>query len=158
MENQLNVHQLNELIGGHEGASEFSTLLIEEVENGKISAIKFKAILQLAIDTLTAVKDSSIVRKAVIDEIDLEGGELKGSYFVAKKGEHGVKYDYSNCGYANWSDAKNEEEKAKTKRTDAESTLKAHKEAWVCEATGEVVYPPTKTSTTNVSITIKKQK
>lgn len=158
MEEKLNIHRLNDLIGGYEGANKFLDSLVEEVENGEISAIKFKAILQLAIDTLTIVKDSNIVRKAVIDEIDLEGGELKGSYFVAKKGEYGVKYDYSNCGYANWSDAKNEEEKAKAKRIDAEAILKAHKDAWVCEATGEVIYPPTKTSITNVSITIKKTK
>ena len=156
MQKKLNIHRLNDLIGGFENAKEFKNTLLSECEVGEISAIKFKAILQLAIDALTEVKDSSIVRKAVIDEIDLEGGELKGSFFVAKKGEFGVKYDYSGCGFSEWSDAKNDEEKAKAKRTEAESLLKAHKVSWVNESTGEVIYPPVKTSTTNVSITIKK--
>ena len=158
MNENLKIHQLNELIGGYEGAVKLEKTLLDEVENGEIAAIKFKAILQLAIDTLTAVKDSTIVRKSVIDEIDREGGEVKGAYFVAKKGEYGVKYDYSGCGFSEWSDAKQEEDKAKAKRTEAEALLKAHKDSWVCESTGEVIYPPVKTSTTNVAITIKKQK
>lgn len=157
MKENLLITQLMQLIGGYEGARDFAQGLLAEATEGEISAIRMKAYLTLVIDTLSAVKDADDLRRAVINESDFfENGVVEDKYFIAKRGEFGVKYDYSACNYSVLTRAVEDESKAKKQRVEAEKLLKAHSKSWVDDETGEVIFPPVKTSITNVSITIKK--
>jgi hypothetical protein len=84
--------------------------------------------------------------------------EFNGSKMEIK--ETGVKYDYSNCGDQEWSALEVEINRRKELQKEREKYLKsvpAEGVEIVSNETGEVikVYPPSKTSTTSIAVTLK---
>lgn len=73
--------------------------------------------------------------------------------------ETGVKYNFSGCGHSGWNDFDKLVKDATQKRKDIETTLKTIKSSspeLVDAETGEMLRPPSKTSTTKVIITLPK--
>jgi hypothetical protein len=84
--------------------------------------------------------------------------EFNGSKMEIK--ETGVKYDYSNCGDQEWSALEVEINLRKEKQKEREKFLKslpAEGVEIVSNETGDVikVYPPSKSSTTSIAVTLK---
>lgn len=151
------IEEIFGMVSTNSEALHFKELAIEEIGNGEMPALRIKAQLVRLIKMLTDINESEELRKACLAEIDLENGsELITSEFSIKKGEFGVKYDYSACGHVGYENATKDVEYAKEKVKTIETFLKSLKETYIDEGTGLVYYPPVKTSKTNVSVTFKK--
>lgn len=115
--------------------------------------VKIKSISML-IDTLESDPD---IRAAVLAEAEKYGqksfefGEAK----VSIK-EVGVRYDYTACGCEDWTFHNNAVESHKRNLKQLEEFLKRIPEDGMADpATGEIIYPPAKKSTTSVVIELK---
>lgn len=154
-----------------EDRSEFVIQIVEKMESGEVDPLKIHAqvkCMEDIIDRLTNTDEKKAKNPAeakayktyLLDQAKTYGKEkfqaFNGEW---KVGEFGTKYDYAKCGDNEWlaldakfkeiSEAKKEREKflqSITKRT-----------VIVNDETGETseIYPPAKTSTTGVSLSLK---
>jgi hypothetical protein len=129
----------------------FGLKLVDEINNGTINPLelaRYKKSLEVLFEAIKEpLRDASLEEAAKYGskEFDFLGA-------IYKTAEYGTKYDYEATGDPVWKDL-NE------KKKDRENFLKSLKEkhTYVDEETGDVItiYPPVKTSTTSVSVTIK---
>jgi hypothetical protein len=139
----------------------FSRLLIDEIENGQIDALQFKIFLKHLDTVLANIKPS--LDKAATSEADKYGQrsfELLGAKVEMR--ELATKYSFDGCGYPVWERCDVAAKKAAEDKKAAEEFLKSLKSKISIndEETGEVceVYPPIKSSTTGIVITLPKPK
>jgi len=137
----------------------FSSLLIEQIENGEIDALKFKIFLKHLEAVMDNIKEP--LDRAAANEADKYGQrsfELLGAKVEMR--ELAVKYDYSHCGYPVWERADVTAKKAAEDKKAVEKFLGSLKEKVSVndELTGEVcdVFPPMKSSKTSIVITLPK--
>lgn len=131
-------------------------MLIQQVEDGNISASKAVTILKALAESidiaLSALKENALdelsrypQRQAII---------INGAEFTIK--EAGVKYDYAGCGDTLMLDMMQQKEELDAKIKDRQKFLRSIKgtEMIVDTRTGELceIKPPAKTSTTTYSI------
>lgn len=128
---------------------------INETGNALKVATTMKA-MEIAMKT---IKEG--ISDAIMDEADkYEGKTFDFDGHALSIREAGARYDYSNCGDPYMDDYLEEMKSLKAKIKDREAFLKAIKDkaTIVDERTGDVaeVYPPSKTSTTSLTINLKK--
>lgn len=135
----------------------FANKLISEIENGQINPLELLRQQRAIEKVFDLIKDS--LTKAARDEAEKYGVksfEFKGAKF--ELAEAGVKYDYSQSGHVGYSKISESIAKLNEKKKEFETFIKAVKEPvnLVDEDSGEVftVYPPQKTSTSTIKITL----
>lgn len=115
-------------------------------------AVQLKA-LEVLIDRLR--KDNEI-QDWIIEEANKEG---KGFEFLGNKievKEAGVKYDYSVCGDDEWNRLASELVAIGEEKKEREKFLKVLPIGGVADPeTGNMIYPPMKTSSTSLFVTLK---
>ncbi len=128
----------------------FADKLMNELDNGETDALQLLKVQKAFDKVFDKIKDK--LREASIEAAEKYGkGKfgLNGAEYEVK--EMGVKYNYEHCGDPKW-------KRLKEDLKDRETLLKSLKEsmAMVDEETGEVItiYPPLKSSTTTVQITL----
>jgi hypothetical protein len=132
----------------------FSDGIIQAVKQGEISAIEVLVQLK-AFD-----KASGRILKEIQEHFVREAEKYPENSFTfngnkIEKTEVGVKYDYSVCQDTEWERAHADEETAASKRQEREKFLKALTKPVVDPDTGAHIYPPNKTGTTSLKVTIK---
>jgi len=150
---------INELTLKMEGISKDyikskSDEIIEMVKNGEIDPLiilsSMNGLEQICKNVRSSIMDDCI------DQFENHGGkelELHGCKFVKK--EAGVKYDFSNTGY--WNELKSVENDAAKERRDFENQLKTFSKKGMISVDDELieVFPPIRTSTTIIQVSIK---
>jgi len=145
--------------------------IVERIENGEADALKIHLLLksmESIIETLTSTDEkknklaetAKKYRKLLLDSAALYGKtfELFNARFDTK--EVGTKYDYIQCGDAKLLELYAQQEALKEEIKKREKFLQAAPERGAIltdEESGETttVYPPSRTSTTSLSVTLK---
>lgn len=147
------------------GIQEFAVEINQQLDNGDISGMELLRTFKMFEKLQAAVKDKMI--KAAIKEADhYPGNEIEAFGVSFKKVEAGVKYDYSHCNDFTYGEIIKQETKVKKERETRETFLKQidgslpTKGTYVDTESGEeivdpVLYPPVKTSSSTLQVTIK---
>jgi hypothetical protein len=138
----------------------FVSVLVDAVESGAVDPLKIHLQIKCMEDIVKLLNSNTIYKSQVLDAAEKNGKsfEFHSAKFEVK--ETGVKYDYSQCGDEEYNSLQTEMEALSLKIKDREKFLKTVPTkgmALVIEGTGEVatVYPPSKSSTTSVAVTLK---
>jgi len=139
----------------------FALDLVSKIENGEADPLKIHLQVKAMEDIIKLLNDNTIYKKAILDAAE-KFPEKSFTFMNAKieKKEVGVKYDFSQCGDSRYQMYEQQMESAKTDLKNRSEFLKTVPEKGmqiVNELTGEVdtVYPPSKSSTTSIAVTLK---
>lgn len=128
-------------------------------DGGDQDPLRVAAMAKAMEETIKLIRKG--ITEVMIEEAEKYGKEpikLDGHSFVIR--EAGAKYDYSECGDPEWNEINDQIKELNEKRKDREKFLKAIKDkaTLVDDDSGEIttIYPPSKTSTTTVAITLAK--
>ena len=139
---------------------EFTHQLIERLNAGELDPLKTHLQVKALEDMLETLKASKDYKDAVLQAAVLNGKDFE--YMSAKFNirEVGVKYDYTKCESPAYDEIMTEYNSAAKSKKDMEEFLKKvpHQGLDIINGvTGEVtrVYPPAKSSTTSVAVSLK---
>jgi hypothetical protein len=139
---------------------ELAIQIVEAMDAGELNPLDIHYQVKAMEDFIKVLTSNSRYKDYVLTEGMKHGKsfEFNGSKMEIK--ETGVKYDYSNCGDQEWSAIEVEINRRKELQKEREKFLKsvpAEGIEIVSNETGEVikVYPPSKTSTTSIAVTLK---
>ena len=139
---------------------EFTHQLIERLNNGELDPLKTHLQVKALEDMLETLKNSKDYKDAVLNAAVQNGKEFE--YMSAKFNvrEVGVKYDYTKCESPAYEEIMADYNDAAKRKKDMEEFLKKVPHSGldiINGVTGEVtrVYPPAKSSTTNVAVSLK---
>jgi hypothetical protein len=126
----------------------YADAIISTLDDGSTNPISI-AVTIAAIEKLyKELRSNESLKNKVVAMVENNGKEYDYGNFNIEICETGVKYDYSTCQHAEY-DAICFQIKI------LEEKMKAIKEPICLPETGEIIYPPTKTSETNYKITLK---
>lgn len=147
---------LDQFATSAEGIAKFAHLVIQEVEEGRVDALR----IALFMKTMEHIKDA--VNKKLTEYYVREAEKHPGKSFDYRGAEiaiaqHGTKYDYSVCGDPVWNDLKKISDEAGKQLKEREEFLKVLKTPTdlIIEGEGVTVRPPVKTSKTGINISIR---
>lgn len=131
---------------------------VNNIVEGNIDPMQAYAVLTTFERAIAKIKDNMHVRDICLRELSKYGknGATIGE-FTFTEAEAGIKYDYSQCGCSEYDEliAKRADIDAEIKQL--EKCLKAMPVGGMADTmTGEVWYPPTKTSKTIIKTTTKR--
>jgi hypothetical protein len=139
---------------------ELAIQIVEAMDAGNLNPLDIHYQVKAMEDFIKMLTSNSRYKDAVLTEGMKHGKsfEFNGSKMEIK--ETGVKYDYSKCGDSNWQLLEDQISELKDKQKAVEAHLKvlpAEGIEIISNETGEVikVYPPSKTSTTSIAVTLK---
>lgn len=139
---------------------ELAIQIVEAMDAGELNPLDIHYQVKAMEDFIKVLTSNSRYKDYVLTEGMKHGKsfEFNGSKMEIK--ETGVKYDYSKCGDQEWSAIEIEINRRKELQKEREKFLKslpAEGVEIVSNETGEVikVYPPSKTSTTSIAVTLK---
>lgn len=139
-------------------ATSFAEKLINEIDNGIINPLDLLVNIKAIEKSFELVKET--LMQNALDEANKyeKSFEFKGTKI--ERVEVGTKYDYSNCNdfkLAKIADNLNHYSEQKKQRENMLKTLKS-KLVEIDEETGDIneIYPPIKTSTTSLKVTMLK--
>ena len=128
--------------------------IITECNEGNHSFVKIAVILRAAKEVIEAVE--SQIKDNVVEEIENSNGESEYKKFKLEI-HNTSKYDYSNCNWAKYVNAKKEIETKKEIVSECEKTLKYLKQEFADPDTGELIYPASKISSKTYKVTMLKK-
>lgn len=139
----------------------FVSDVLSRVFNGEVDPIKIHTQLKCAEDIIKQLTSNDQYRNSVVEAVQHYGTksvEIHNAKFEVK--ETGVKYDYSMCEDPVINELLEKQSEIDKKVKDRQKFLQTIPQKGltvVIEETGEtfIVYPPSKSSTTNVSVTLK---
>lgn len=139
---------------------EFTHQLIERLNNGELDPLKTHLQVKALEDMLETLKNNKDYKDAVLNAAVQNGKEFE--YMSAKFNvrEVGVKYDYTKCESPSYEEIMDDYNDAAKRKKDMEEFLKKVPHSGldiINGVTGEVtrVYPPAKSSTTSVAVSLK---
>lgn len=130
----------------------------ETLLNGETDPLQNARTLKALEELINGLRKDPDIRDSIMEEALLYGQKRFDAYGAEYQiKEVGVKYDFDKCNCAEL-DEINKNIKALTNRKkEIEKTLKALPQGGLADPeTGEMLLPPTKTSTTSVTVTLKK--
>jgi hypothetical protein len=135
--------------------------VLSNIESGEANPLKIHLQVKNMEQCIKMLTDDPQYKEAVLEEAGKHGGksfDFHNAKIEVK--EVGVKYDFSNCGDAKMAKLHEELEALKKKVKDREDFLKKapiEGTPVLDEDTAELVtiYPPSKSSTTSVAVTLK---
>ena len=135
---------------------------INDILWGNVNPLEVKVKLSAMKSIIEEIEKSDEYRDAVLKEAEkYHKEELKDLFnsFIQVK-ETGVKYDYLSCNYPKYTRIQSKIDELTTERKSIETYLKTitKETEYIDPETGEmvIIIPPSKTSTTSVTITINK--
>ena len=127
-------------------------LIIEGEADPLKFAVQVKALEEL-VKQLRADKD---IRDCIIEEIAKHGKEADYSGNKLTVRESGVRYDFSQCGSSKYVEIDDSIKDLSEKKKELETFLKTIPETGIADPeTGEMLYRPSKKSTTSPVVTLK---
>lgn len=138
----------------------FVTDIVTQVNNGEVDVLKIHKEVKSLEEIVKAITSNEDYKKALLTEAKKNGKKLNFANAEFQIKEAGVKYNYLQCNDELYNKFKDEQLELDQKIKDREAFLKAIPSVGLPvlnETTGEVVtiYPPAKSSTTTVQVTLK---
>ena len=132
----------------------FFNLLKKEILGGEIDPLQFMVRFQGISELIEMIDKDQDIRRATLNEDDKYGQKtfkLHGATVQVK--DVGVRYDFTQCGSADWKFKSDLIESHKANLKKLEEFLKHVPESGMVDPqTGEFIYPPARKSTTTVII------
>lgn len=133
----------------------FASKLIDELENGQVNPLDLVKMQKCIEKTFEIIKPK-------LSELSRSEAEKYGKSFDYKGvkielAEVGTKYDFSQCGHTDYNSLCAEIAELNEKKKAMEAMLKSFKEPQnMIDSNGEAitVYPPNKTSTSSIKVTV----
>lgn len=138
----------------------FVTMVIDSLTNGDVDPLKLHLQVKCMEDIIAALKEDATYKEQVLDAAQANGKSFEYQNAKIEIREVGTKYDYSKCDDPTYNELAQQNEATKAALKARETVLKAIPITGMVitdEATGETnkVYPPAKSSTTSVVVTLK---
>lgn len=132
---------------------------VSNIVEGNIDPMQAYAVLTTFERAIAKIKDNKQVRDICLRELSKYGKEGKTiGDLVFTEAEGGVKYDYSNCGSSEYAELQEAKAGIDSRLKEIEKALKAMPISGMADPeTGEMWYPPTKTSKTIIKATTKQR-
>lgn len=131
---------------------------VSNIIEGNVDPVQAYAYLTTFERAIAQIKDNPRVREVMLKEIAKYGkdGAVVGE-LVLTEVEAGVKYDYSRCGCSAYEELTHQRAALDAEIKQMEKALKAMPASGLADTvSGEIWFPPTKTSKTVIKATIKK--
>lgn len=131
---------------------------VNNIIEGNIDPVQAYAYLTTFERAIAQIKDNLRVRDITLKEIAKYGknGAVVGE-LILTEAEAGVKYDYSQCGCSLYDELTHQRAEIDAEIKQLEKTLKAIPASGLADTlSGEIWFPPTKTSKTVIKATTKK--
>lgn len=139
-------------------AAEMAEMAVSAVVNGDIDPIKAHINVSRMEAAIKLYKDNEDVRRITLDELSKYGKTATFGDCKLEEAETGVRYDYSGCGDSKLTELYGRMEGLKAEIKAREDMLKhLQPEGAVDPNTGEIMYPPVKSSKTSIKTTFKKR-
>lgn len=139
-------------------AAEMAEMAISAVVNGGIDPIKAHISVSRMEAAIKLYKDNEDVRRITLAELDKYGKTATFGDCKLEQAETGVRYDYSVCGDSKLTELYDRMEKLKAEIKCREDMLKHLQPQGAADPdTGEIMYPPVKSSKTTIRATFKKR-
>lgn len=132
---------------------------VSNIVEGNIDPMQAYAVLTTFERAISKIKDNMQVRDICLRELSKYGkqGATIGD-LVFTEAEAGVKYDYSNCGSSEYAELQEAKAGIDSRLKEIEKALKAMPISGMANPeTGEMWYPPVKTSKTIIKATTKQR-
>lgn len=130
---------------------------ISAVVNGEVDPITIYINISRMENAIKAFKENDQVRDITLRELSKYGKSHPFGDCRLEEAESGVKYDYSMCGDSKLQNMYAMMEALKADIKERESTLKALPVSGMADPdTGEVLFPPARSSKTILKVTFKK--
>jgi len=139
----------------------FALDLIERIDGGQVDPLKVHLQVKCMEDVVKMINSNTNYKKAILETAEQQGQksfQFHNAKFEIK--ETGVKYDFSQCSDPVLVSLYSQQEAIDKAVKDRETMLKTIPQKGMVitdEESGETftVYPPSKSSTTNVAVTLK---
>lgn len=133
-------------------------MAISAVVNGDIDPIKAHINVSRMEAAIKLYKDNEDVRRITLAELDKYGKTATFGDCKLEQAETGVRYDYSGCGDSKLTELYGRMEGLKNEIKAREDMLKHLQPGEAVDPnTGEIMYPPVKSSKTSIKTTFKKR-
>lgn len=136
---------------------EFAVKLVHQISEGHGDPLKVHLQVKCMEDLLDTIKENPIYKNLILEAAQLYGAktfEFHNAKFTMT--EVGVKYDYSQSADPTIISLYQEQESLKKRIKDREKMLQALPASGMADPeTGLLVYPPSRKSTSSVSVTLK---
>jgi hypothetical protein len=137
----------------------FTLALIDEIEQGNVDPLKVHLQVKCMEDIIKLLNSNTVYKKAILEAAE-KHGEKSFTYQNAKVEikETGVKYDFSQCGDPEYQMLEQRAESTATdlkQRADFLKTVSPKGMELKIDDEVVTVYPPSKSSTTSIAITLK---
>ena len=130
--------------------------LINQMESGYSNPLDIHMNIKCLEDIVEQLKKDVRYKELLMDEAYKNGQKFNYRNSEMSIKDMGVKYDFSNCNDSVMNEIIQKEETLKKEKEERAKFLKALPiEGVVIPETGEIVYPPSKTSTTTLVVTLK---
>jgi len=131
--------------------------IVGKLENGEADPLKIHLQVKAMEDLIKQLQDNTVYKRFLLDEAAKYGKSFEYINAKFEVKEMGVKYDYSQCGDPEMTELLRQETEIKEKvkaRSEFLKTLPTTGLSIMQEDTGElvIVYPPSKTSTTTLTV------
>lgn len=138
-------------------AAEMAEMAVSAVVNGEVDPIKAHINVSRMEAAIKLYKDNPDVRRITLDELSKYGKSATFGDCKLEESEAGVRYDYSGCGDSKLEDLYRQLDDVKAKIKEREDMLKHLQPCGAADPdTGEIMFPPVKTSKTTIKTTFKK--
>lgn len=139
-------------------AAEMAEMAVSAVVNGDIDPIKAHISVSRMEAAIKLYKDNEDVRRITLDELDKYGKTATFGDCKLEQAETGVRYDFSGCNDSKLSAMYETLEALKADIKAREDMLKHLQPQGAADPeTGEIMYPPVKSSRTSIKTTFKKR-
>lgn len=137
-------------------AAEMAEMAVSAVVNGDIDPIKVHINVSRMEAAIKLYKDNEDVRRITLDELAKYGKTATFGDCKLEEAETGVRYDYSGCGDSKLTEMYGLMEGLKAEIKAREDMLKHLQPQGAADPeTGEIMYPPVKSSKTAIKTTFK---
>jgi hypothetical protein len=139
-------------------AAELAARAISSVVNGEVDPITAHINISRMEAAIKLFKENTYVRDITLRELAKYGKSHQFGDCRLEEAESGVKYDYSMCGDSRLNDMYKTLEALKANIKEREEMLKKLPRTGMADPdTGEVLFPPARSSKTTIKTTFKKQ-
>ncbi len=138
----------------------FALDLIGKIEQGEVDPLKIHLQVKAMEDIIKLLNDNTVYKKAILEEAEKHGKKFEFMNAEISIKEVGVKYNFDRCGDTVWEMFESESNKAKASQKAREEFLKTIPQKGIemlDTFSGELItiYPPSKSSTTSIAVTLK---
>lgn len=158
MSNQLTPTQIvTELFQTSKAEREqFVSGIIETIENGQVAPLKIHLQVKAMEDIIEQLKANTVYRNALLNEAELHGKKFEYMNAEIAIREVGTKYDYTSSEDIVLTDLLRQKEELDKVIKNRQKMLQTLPPSGLADPiNGNMLYPPVKTSTTSVIVTLK---